>query len=245
MSSVRINLSRTLKFYDIADKDVKGHASSLKAMSGEEMNLALLVHYLHEVEGWKRAKVLEGACAGAGARLDAWLATHRRSPLLYQVEVKSWSVHGYGGAPLAYSETMTEPERADYLKKSWAFYFEKVGRSYRFRHPAQLGKVLRRMRPRPGFTEADAAPLACLWTSLHPQGKPEPFFTVPIVAAEGSEVSEYKTLTVFSASTYLRNMASEGVEYLVLDLPRLNARMQLLSQLFSIAEPEGVDLLNT
>lgn len=237
MSSIEINLSSLLNFYDIPDKDVRGHASSLKAMSGEEMNLALLVHYFHTVLKWRDARVLDGACSGKGARLDAWIHTGQPESVLYQVEVKSWSVHGYGGAPLEYPMGIDREERSAYRKQSWCFYFEEEEGRYRIRHTKELGKVLRSMKAPRGYLDTARRPLACLWTSLHPMGEAEPCFTVPVVSEESS--GGFESLTVFSVSTYLRNLAATGVQRLSLDLPRLNARMNLLAQLFTLGRPSG------
>lgn len=122
MDTITIDIQRTLDIYDTPDKSIGRHASSLKAISGEEMSLAVLLHFFRDHRQEVDAQLINAPCKTKGARLDAWLYTGGMESILYQVEVKNWSVHGYGGRPLAYLPSMTAEEQASYRIKAWDFY---------------------------------------------------------------------------------------------------------------------------
>lgn len=225
-----MDIQRTLDIYDLPDKSVRRHASSLKAISGEEMNLAILLHFFRHARKHRDAQLIDVSCTTTGARLDAWLHTGGKEPILYQVEVKSWSVHGYGGGPLAYRSSMTSQEKIAYRTKAWSFYFNQA--TGQFKQPG-LNKVLRSMStsiPK-GRENAKHKALACLWTSLHHNGLAEPYFEVPV--GRGVEGIDFDSITVFSVSTYLRNLLDSGQRQISLEMPHLHQRLALIREMFA------------
>lgn len=206
-------------FFD--DDDEAGrHASAIKAVAGEELGLALLVRYLTTTGS--NPERLSVACTQRfrkGHRLDAWVrVTSDTGPLLYQVEVKTWSSHSIGGARLP-SDACAADVRAFKLRE-WAGYFDDTRG---FREKA-LQKVFDPMTPPEADTRVE--PLACLWTAVHNQGGDEPFFQVPVAAPCSAS---FNVINVFSMSAYLRGLLDAEIE---LRLPDTERRLQYLSSLF-------------
>jgi hypothetical protein len=213
---MQVNRIELLAFFD-EDRSAHLHASAIKAIAGEELGLALLLRHLRE--SGRDAEDLKIPCttgSAKGAGLDAWVqSSDNEGPVLYQVEVKSWSFHSIGGVRLPV--TATPEGLAKYKRQHWAAYYDPtVG----FRDK-KLKKVFTPMRsPRPGIR---VEPLACLWAALHPDGGCEPFFRVPISFAS------FTMLNVFSMSSYLRGSSQSALD---LALPNTEARLGYLSRLF-------------
>ena len=93
-----VDITELLRFYDELP-EARRHASAVKGIAGEELSIALLLHYFAR-EGIKAEKVdgVPSTGRARGPRLDAWI--HVWGSLrgtLYQVEVKSWSAHSLQG----------------------------------------------------------------------------------------------------------------------------------------------------
>jgi len=207
-----------LAFFD-DDEQGGRHANAIKAVAGEELGLALLVHYLNETG--RNPEMLPGPCtqrSRKGYRLDAWVSiTDAAGPLLYQVEVKTWSSHSIGGARLPV-DAPRDVIRA-YKVAQWKGYFQQ---DRGFAEKA-LQKVFEKMTPpQPGVP---VEPLACLWTAVHDQGGDEPFFRIQIAAPW----SCFNVINVFSMSAYLRALPDARIE---LPLPDTETRLEYLANLF-------------
>lgn len=222
MAQVTIHVDKLLSFFD-SDATARTHSSSLKALVGEELMLALLIEYFRR-QG-TAADVVDRVCttgAKAGYRLDGWVRV-QHSALAgvthYQTEVKSWSAHGVGGGSVYLDANSTGAELATFKVNVWERYW----RDGRFLAEG-LNKVLVPMKA-PG----DAARillLACLWTPVHPMGLAEPFFEVATIGAV------FPSVCVFSASSFLRGL---GQEHVALPLPTLAQRMTRLGEMFVFA----------
>jgi hypothetical protein len=97
--TIRVNLRELINFYD-SDAAMAKHANAIKIVAGEELNLAVLTHYF--TSRGATANLLDAKCNTGplkGSRLDAWLRVATDTVTFYQVEVKAWSFHGYGGGP--------------------------------------------------------------------------------------------------------------------------------------------------
>ncbi|MBX7235005.1 MAG: hypothetical protein K1X65_11505 [Caldilineales bacterium] len=205
-----------LSFYDDPGPDENGtHATAINAVVGEEMGLALLIHCLHRrgVE----AQILNAPCTTGqrrGHRLDGWVIT---PGVLYQVEVKNWSAHSLGGRrfPIGASETDSRRHR----RMVWSEYWN--GSTFT---DSPAAKVIEPMRsPLKGIP---VEPLIVFWVSLHPEGKPEPLFQVPLLD------KAFDRVHIFSMSSYLRSLDDDTVD---LPLPKATARLAILRRLFGLA----------
>lgn len=222
MAQVTIDVEKLLSFFD-SDAKARTHSSSLKALVGEELMLALLIEYFR-LQG-TAADVVDRVCttgARAGYRLDGWVRIQHPTPAgvtHYQTEVKSWSAHGVGGGSLYLGANSTGAELATFKVKVWERYW----RDGRFLADG-LNKVLVPMKAPEGA--ARILPLACLWAPVHPTGLAEPFFEVATIGAD------FPSVCVFSASSFLRGL---GQAHVVLPLPTFAQRMTRLGEMFLFA----------
>ena len=98
ISKITINIKELLSFYD-ENREMGRHSNAIKTLAGEELGFGLLMEYFRRIG--VTAKLLERPCTSGspkGPRLDGWIeAAGEYSTTYYQVEVKSWSIHGVGG----------------------------------------------------------------------------------------------------------------------------------------------------
>lgn len=224
MHEISIKIDKLLYFFD-SDKSVRQHSNSIKALVGEELLLAIMIEFYRR--RGVTAEVFSRQCTTGkrrGHQLDAWLRVEHNQPegiTYYQVEVKSWSGHGVGGASRYLRGDSNVEELASYKKQVWNLYW-KEGRFV----DRRLNKVLDVMK-KPGDA-GKVLPLACLWAPVHPDGRDEPLFSIELTDAP------FDTVWVFSASSYLRQLCS-GQSELVLSLPVLSERMSWLRELFTFS----------
>jgi hypothetical protein len=81
-----------------------------------------------------------------------------------------------------------------------------------------------------GYETATHKSFACLWTSLHHNGLAEPYFEVSI--AGGEKGVYFDSVSVFSVSTYLRNLLYAEQGKISLEMPQLRERLVLLREMF-------------
>jgi hypothetical protein len=231
MSRANLNVRETIRFYD-DDPDAGVHSNAIKTLAGEELGLALLAHFFKE--GGREPALIPAPCAGDGARLDGWISVAQPEPVLYQVEVKSWSMHGFRSGHRRLALDATPKEIEEYKSRIWEEDYWKDGTFKEDR----LRKVLTPMRrPKKPPTPPSIKPVACLWAAVHPTGKTEPFFEVPTVAPDFGNV-----VHIFSMSAYLRNLAGAGKTTVLIELPKTKARIQYLSNLFDFRAPPEPDV---
>lgn len=223
---MRINCRAIIRFFD-EDSKARPHSNAIKTLAGEELSFELMRYYFRR-KGIS-ASLLEGSCTTGrtkGPRLDGWFQISEPArDTLFQVEVKSWSFHGYkSGEPLPL-ELSPEDLRNRKIEK-WNSYWNSKAIPTNF-HAPLLQKVLVPMRKRIDFS-GDVFPLACLWDAVHPEGAEEPFFSVPI-----SGPSSFTKVFVFSCSSFLRGLVfSERVDEIDLDLPITKERLNYLHSIF-------------
>jgi hypothetical protein len=218
---VRIDLHELIKFYD-EDAGAGKHSNSIKTLAGEELAFALLVE--HFKRQGATARRLNQSCTPGGRRgpwLDGWLRVDTGGNLVhYQVEVKSWSFHGFAreeSLPVCCSKDAL----AEFKRGSWKRYWGDGC----FSSP-RLNKVLTPMKPPKDATTVE--PLACLWSPLHPIGADEPLFEWPL------DHPNFQRVWVFSMSAFARQVLCSQ-QSLEAELPSVHARMTHLNRLFQAA----------
>lgn len=215
-----LDINAALYFYD-EDRAARRHANAVKTLAGEELGLALFKHYL-DAHG-RTAEILEDACTCEGARLDGWIEVTSSPALLYQVEVKSWSVHGYGSGRFLLPVNADSSFLRQYKIDAWSHYWDEATGDF---GPDGLRKVLRRMRTPQGRDKLSVEPVACLWAAVHPDGANEAFFSWPL-----GEHHSFKQMHVFSMSSYLRNLLAAGTWKIELSLPNVQRRLEIINGL--------------
>ena len=124
----QLDLEQLIHFFDETPKDSVKQATSMVAVFGEDLGLALLREYC-EKKGYS-FNLLEGICTmqkQGGSRLDAWIRVDtdpekKIGPVYYfQTEIKNWSAHALDGEyiPLDIRKNGKRGQRPSYqLKKN-------------------------------------------------------------------------------------------------------------------------------
>jgi hypothetical protein len=216
---LHVSIDNILSFYDF-DTTARPHSAAVKLFAGEELGLALLLNYFQGTG--RKASKLEGIPATKGYRLDGWIKLENQQPILYQVEVKSWSMHGFGSGNQALALDISAEEFKQYRKKVWSTYWndsEFTSKSH--------GKVIEVMNNNPD-TSLAVEPLLCLWSSVHPDGENTEFFQVKL-----NNSHKFPHFNVFSMSTYLRRLRSKGQSNVKLHMPKATERLRRINQIYS------------
>ena len=227
---MEVKLKELVEFMDY-NSMVRRHSSAIKGLACEELNLALLCHYLEHEARYKSVIKLKSSCTTTGSRLDAWVQCSNNESsqypeILYQVEVKSWSFHGYGGGEaLPLNGNGTDESYCKHVIARWSKYWNDG--SKKFNDP-KLNKVLNEMNVPKEFQcqKDNIRTLACLWDAIHPEGLKDPFFEIEC------SPGKFKAVSIFSVSTYVRNLIAKKTYSLALDLPDTKERISLLSRIF-------------
>jgi hypothetical protein len=218
---IEIDIIEILKFYDEKIKTSIHHASAINAVAGEDIGAGLFAHYLKSKN--ITAEILPAPCTQmkkSGERLDRWiLAVENGERVYYQTEIKNWSAHAIGGKILKINAT--QEEVSDYKIRRWNNSWDGAALT-----PPTARKVLIPMKPIEDNSKVE--PLICFWTSMHPTGNSEPFFSVPI------QDKHFSRLWFFSMSAYLRNVLSSGEKKIILEMPDTESRIEWLKTIFRV-----------
>jgi len=217
-----INLQVLIDFYDKKVSKSIGHATAINAVLGEDLAIALFLDFAKD-KGLSPIFLTHKCNQGKnkGKRLDCWIqVTVGNSIIHYQTEIKNWSAHAFSGKALPNIES--EENMVNFRKSRWENQFDNSIQSLK---QEAARKVLIKMK---AFSDnAEIRPLIIFWDAMHPQGKSEEFFAVPV---SGEDFSE---LWVFSMSTYVRNQISKGRSEINLEMSEVNTRMEWLRQIYS------------
>lgn len=149
-----------------------------------------------------------------GNRLDCWL---RVDSVIYQVEIKNWSSHSFGGKPFPKNDD--DAEISIHLIGRWKNQWDEKNRVPK---DNAAKKVLIQMNPKDEWKKLEHRAMLCFWDPMNPEGKIEPLFNVP------TSNQNFQTLYVFSLSNYVRQLINLGVTDLQLDMPITTARINWL-----------------
>jgi hypothetical protein len=227
---VKVNREVVLRFFDERQEATAYQTTSIAALAGEDLGAGLFVDYLKRVCRCEAEVVgKRGPTPGtrSGARLDRWIESSWPSGerVLYQTEIKNWSVYAIGGGPL--SAKACEADVQAYCDKHWSGQWDDSAGT--FRSPT-VKKVLGRMKAPEGYEHWPRKALAIYWWAVRPGADDGCFFTMPV-----SEECPggFKEVSVFSASLYLRAVKEST---LLLDMPELAGRLKALEGMFSLAD---------
>ncbi len=258
-NELKVNIRALIEFFDV-DTQARPDASSIKSIIGEEIAIACMVRYFRS-HGWS-SKILSQHVLGgkrlpcttggkAGHQLDCWLLIERgETQILYQTEIKSWSIHSLDGGTHIFNIEDVETDCSRKMKmETWKRYYNSD--LCELLHPGTR-KVLLKMKL-PGLMNSQNSrptvrPLLCLWAAVsrNDEKKSEVLFTVPVaklptlVKPNGVSCTPggFDELDVFSVSNFLRQELADphltnGQLELSLALPRIAQRLRLLSAIFS------------
>ena len=218
---IEIDVVKILEFYDEEVPSSLHHATAINAVAGEDIGAGLILHYLKQKN--ISAKILSEKCSQRtkkGVRLDRWiLAIKNGKKVYYQTEIKNWSAHAIGGKILKINAT--PKETSEYKIKRWNHFWD--GKTLR---AEKARKVLTPMKPIEDKSKVE--PLICFWDLMHPSGKKEPFFSVPL------KDENFSRLWVFSMSAHLRNLLSSGEKKIILEMSETKSRIEWLKTMFRV-----------
>jgi hypothetical protein len=219
-----MNIKRTdlIRFYDerTNTEGRGGDVSAITALWGEDLLISLLQHYWKSREN-ANSKILSYTCTTGrqkGPRLDAWVLKNplKATAELYQVEVKNWTAYSFGGKSLRHDLTGDTQELLACSNQHWSHFFSRTSL------PKEIAKVIEPMQPPAGYSDHKPRPLLCFWAYiLNSKNQPLGQWT------SGNN----RTLSIFSASAYLRSLTDETLD---LNMPRAERRLELLNSLQGI-----------
>ncbi|MFO7575937.1 MAG: hypothetical protein R6W67_12350 [Bacteroidales bacterium] len=228
---MKVNILKLIEFYDEYRPERASHVSAITTFLGVDLILGILRHYF-EGEGFGcRITAPEPTALESRQRLDRWLVVSRDGKeIFYQTEVKNWSVYT-SGVPRTLAPGMNARQLNDYAcqmyRKQWD---ERTGS---FTDPVNLGKVLLPMSVPEGFVEEVSLvrPLVCYWYPITNTSRlrlASHFFTLT------TKEATYPEVDIFSASLYLRHLASQGITSIDAGSAKLSATLSLLKGLIQL-----------
>ena len=237
-----LDIGRLLGFYDELDREKKkelgSSVSALTGLLGEDVVLGALDKYLKE----KIEKPINYACRGkmrtirrkgkkpkrSNSWLDAWIVLPKKC---YQTEVKNWSASAINGISL--SPNCSRTELLQTAKTNLEHYLGEP------RNTKKVWKVLKEMQKPP---RKHVVPLLAFWSPVAPtyastgrnlhamfEQRITPYLRQ--IKEAKIEIDGFKTVTVFSASLYLRGLKRRGVKKVRLYMPRAAKRLSLLREM--------------
>ena len=218
----QLNLVKLINFFDEAPYESRGHATSLCSLLGEELAINLLKDYV-ERRG-EKFELINRICTQKtrkGFRLDAWIAIkHKEGLFHYQTEIKNWSAHSIGGKQL--DADADEESLIKFRKARWQEQFTDINEI------KNAQKVLIKMRGDEKYDAITKRPLLCFWFPMHPEGKGDCFFHVPVRNNEN-----FENLWVFSMSNYVRYLVAQGYNKIDFEMEKTDSRIDWVNQIYS------------
>lgn len=249
---LEVSIEKIIHFFD-EDLDRRQHASSVKAVVGEELAFACMVKFFED-KGAHASLLVDKrnnrtACTTGGRKgfqLDGWLkVSSRHKTVLYQTEVKSWSFHGIGGRdrrlPLVASVLADDLKiKGENLEMYRAALNGEVERDF-----DSVRKVLFKMRVPTGYEKeaamASPQPLLCIWEAVCDKGDRvgAPLFAMKVKRFKFANRvkdnlrlagGDFPEVQIFSVSNYLRAKlkGKEATRTIRLYLPKIAERQRIL-----------------
>lgn len=224
---MKLNIKELLDFFD--DTPSRGNASAIVGMLGEDLNAAVYRHYSDNNVEVLEDSVVQGF--KGGKNLDRWILDTKKNRL-YQVEIKSWSATAIGGRRLKHDAGDEET-----LRIARYYWDQQMNSSFskEKKHPNNVSKVLLKMKHLENRTNISVVEsLLLFWmpitsdrVGLNPVSK------ITIEHLHSVIETEFKELTIFSVSLYLRQLYKKGMgeKFIDLELPHFKERMNILARL--------------
>jgi hypothetical protein len=219
----KLNLREFLNFYDYRVPSSISHASAINAVLGEDLAVALLVHYFKGL-GLEVAALDEVCSQGSqrGHRLDKWIVVQSAlKSIIYQVEIKNWSAHSIGGNSVKLDAD--EDYMREFRLQRWRYQFNEENQ---VPSQKQTLKVLTKMRVPSNYCSYKHEALLCFWEPLHHKGGVDSLFEVDVMS------EAFKKLKVFSMSNYVSQLL-KTTETLEVEMSDADARIDWLNKLYS------------
>jgi hypothetical protein len=246
MAVYHLGIDALLSFFDAYVEGSGGHASALNAVMGEELAQALLCRCIEErFGGHARVLTVKGKVetpkpgTRLGKRLDCWIISDppNEDRTLYQVEIKNWNAHSYGGSYLSTNadNEQIRQHRIRLWRKNWddnlGQFVEEEARKVvlPMPPPTSFDDDAGAFRLHPPIRRERIKPLLSFWFPVHPDGLEEALFFKQFIPGP---VNGFPGVWVFSMSNYLRIKRASGAGDVAVRMPALAQRIAWLSRMF-------------
>lgn len=226
---MKLDIKELLDFFDDKKDSKKGDANALMAIMGEDLNASVYKHYRsNEVEILHDDSVLAGGKGGKW--LDRWVVDKENRKIL-QCEIKNWGATALGGKKLS-SDANDEN-----IKKVAEHHWKRElnnNFSETKEHPNGVTKVLFPMRKPKEYEKYKVEPLLIYWMPISADlNGLNPLSKLPVNHLHSVIKTDFRELTVFSVSLYLRQLYKNGKgdKTIDLDMPHFEHRMGILARL--------------
>jgi hypothetical protein len=247
-----LGIEALLSFFDAYVEGSEGHAAALNGLMGEELAQGLLCRCIKESFGAKaRVLTIKGKVRAPkpktlqGKRLDCWIISDppNAERILYQVEIKNWNAHCYGGTYLSTSadNEKIRQHRIQLWRESWdddlSQFVEEEARKVMLpmQPPTSFDDEAGELRLHPPIPGERIRPLLSFWFPVHPDGLEEALFSKQLTPGP---IGGFPRVWVFSMSNYFRMKRAEGTGEVVVDMPTLAQRIGWLSRMF-VSQPQA------
>jgi len=231
---MKIDIKEALSFFDYPEEDRwEPHATPIIAILGEELNVCAFKHYLEHKEHAQVTILTDPVTTGhiKGKRLDRWLRVEINGLVSgYQCEIKNWASTAINGKRLPLDANDEETLRI--AKINWDNQLKTFTR--RNDYPNHVTKVFVKMNPPKKLEGAEIHPLILYWMPVSKGSTLNPKFTVDTSNFNNPDIfTDFRSLTVFSASLYLRSLLpSQGtIECSDENMSRVLRRLEILSKI--------------
>ncbi len=220
---MKFNIKNLIDFFDDKKNSNKGDPNALIAMFGEELNASVFKYFMNSKVEVLEESVLPGT--NKGNRLDRWIVD-KKNKILFQCEIKNWAATAIGGKQL---ELSCSDEK---LKETIKHYCEhEIKNSFHTKkQPNGVTKVLLKMKAPKDYENYTIKPLVIYWMPVS-FDEIKPLSKISIKDFHFPFTTEFAELEIFSVSLYLRNLYKLGTEYIDLEMPILEHRVNLLKNL--------------
>jgi hypothetical protein len=210
---MKIKIIELLNLFNQFEENNSKHISSIQGLIGEEIVIKLFCHHLKESKDCDpeilKDKPTQKSRGNKNKRLDYWVK-HKR--ILYQVEVKNWSIYSYNMNKLEYNRGKSN--------------FESIWNSEKkiFNKNPGLEKVLLEMHIPHGLNNCKVKPLVCFWYPIRKDR-----ICSPMLSLELNHI-RFPKVYFFSASNYLESLLRKGKTNISLEMNNLMKKMELIKK---------------
>jgi hypothetical protein len=219
---VRINREEILQLFDKYNPKLKGNISSIIAVVGEDLGVALFQHFCKTRLKCSKIDVsTENVNTGKnkGPRLDRWIYVYygKKKCIAYQTEIKNWSVYAVD----QYSQ-LNDSNFNKITRKAWTNCQKRLLSKKRWNKENKVLCVMKKPKDFP--LKAVQKPLIIYWFAFfNDKYEDNPFF--PVKISRGS----FGELYVFSMSNYLRMLDCKVIN---LNMPVAEKRISWIKKYF-------------
>lgn len=228
---MRVNIKDLLEYFDLKSSSDYGDTTAAISVVGEDLGAAIFKHFLENTQGasveiMDPNFIIPTTLQRIGRSLDRWiLSNENKKSTLYQAEIKSWCARAIGGVDVPIncdSQTLNRLAELNWLKHIVTLESKDAN---------GLNKVLVNMINDSRLLLKTAyvkEPLLIYWHACKPSKEKDFFFKYKLK----SRNYYYDYCWNFSCSLYLRDLLSQKIEYIELDMPNLQRRINQLNKIF-------------